>query len=79
MKLPKVKRPSKKVLDKIHSLEKEKGMIAVIEPDSGDYFLGKVLIEAVKKAQEKYPQKIFYSIRIGYPYAHGIKGRIGNV
>jgi len=77
MKLPKVKIPSKAVLAKIHSLKKEKGMIAVIEPDSGNYFLGKTLIDALDKAQAQYSDKIFYSIRIGHPFAHQIKGRIG--
>ncbi len=73
MKIPKVKRPSKEVLAKVHSLKKEKGMIAVIEPDSGEYFLGKTLLEALKKAEAQYPNKIFYSIRIGYPFAHQLK------
>jgi hypothetical protein len=76
MKLPKVKRPSKEVLAKVHSLKKEKGKIAVIEPDSGEYFLGKTLLEALKKAEAKYPNKIFYAIRIGYPFAHQLKGGI---
>ena len=49
MKIPKVKKPSKEVLAKVHSLKKEKGKIAVIEPDSGDYFLGKTLLEALNK------------------------------
>lgn len=79
MKIPKVKRPSKEVLAKVHSLKKEKGMIAVIEPDSGKYFLGKTLLEALKKAKEQYPNKIFYSVRIGYPFAHEQKGGIGRV
>jgi hypothetical protein len=70
MKIPKVKKPSKEVLAKVNSLKKEKGKIAVIEPDSGDYFLGKTLLEALNKAQAQYPDKIFYSIRIGYPFAH---------
>jgi len=54
-------------------------MIAVIEPDSGEYFLGKTLLEALKKAQKQYPDKLFYSIRIGYPFAHAQKGGIGKV
>jgi hypothetical protein len=73
MKIPKVKRPSKEVLAKVHSLKKAKGMIAVIEPDSGEYFLGKTLLEAVKKAKECYPNTIFYSVRVGHPFAHQLK------
>ena len=79
MKIPKVKRPTKDVLAKVHSLKKEKGMIAVIEPDSGDYFLGKTLLEALKKAEKQYPNKLFYSIRIGYPFAHQLKREIRKV
>ena len=41
------------------------GEIVVIEVDSGDYFIGKTGLEAVDKAKEKYPNKIFYGIRIG--------------
>ena len=74
MKLPPVKRPSKEVLDRIHALKAHKGKIAVIEPDSGDYFLGKPLIDAIKKAKATYPDKLFYSIRIGSPFAHQHKG-----
>jgi len=77
MRIPKLKKPSRTILAKVHALKKEKGMIAVIEPDSGNYFLGKTLIEALDKAQAQYSDKIFYSIRIGYPFAHQIKGRIG--
>jgi hypothetical protein len=36
-----------------------------IEVDSGDYFLGRTLQEADKKAREKYPDRVFYVIRIG--------------
>jgi hypothetical protein len=79
MKIPKVKKPSQKILAKVHSLKKEKGKIAVIEPDSGEYFLGKTLLEALNKAEAKYPNKIFYSIRIGYPFAHQLNGAIRKV
>ncbi len=48
-------------------------MIAVIEPDSGEYFLGKTLLDALKKAEAEYLHKIFYSIRIGCPFAHQLK------
>ncbi|MFQ6113169.1 MAG: hypothetical protein ACE5NG_03660 [bacterium] len=48
----------------------------MIEPDSGDYFLGKSLTEALKKAKKKYPGKVFYSIRIGSYFVHEHKGGI---
>lgn len=79
MEIPDVKRPSKKVLEKIHSLKSEKGMIAAIEPDTGSYFLGETLLEALKKAKKQYPDKIFYSVRIGYPFAHEHRGGIKRI
>lgn len=74
MKIPKVKRPSKRLLARIHSLKGKKGEIAVIEPETGEYFLGRSLTEALKEAKEKFPNKIFYSIRIGYDFVHEHKG-----
>ena len=65
MKIPKIKRPSKEVLAKIHALNEHRGMIAMIEPDSGDYFLGVTSLEALKKAEKQYPDKYYYAIRIG--------------
>ena len=70
MKISKVRKPSKDVLTRIHSLKEKKGTIAVIEPETGEYFLGKTLTEAIKKAKEKHPGKVFYSIRIGYTFVH---------
>ena len=52
-------------------------MIAVIEPETGDYFLAKTLTEALRKAKAEYPGKIFYSIRIGYPFAHELSRTAG--
>jgi len=72
--LKEVKKPSKDVLAKLHSLTEKKGRIAVIEPESGEYFLGKTLTEAIKKAKAAYPGKVFYSIRIGYSFVHEHKG-----
>lgn len=79
MEIPEVKRPSKEILKKVHSLKNDKGLIAAIEPDTGSYFLGKTLIEALKKAREQHPDKIFYSVRIGYPFAHEHKGGIKRI
>ena len=74
--IPKVKRPSQEILSKIQTLKKEKGMIEAIEPETGDWFLGKNVIEALKNARSKYPQGAFYFIRVGYPSAHVHKGGI---
>jgi len=49
------------------------GMFAAIEPDSGDYFLGTRMIEAVLKAEEKYPDKLVFIVRIGFPTAVSMK------
>jgi hypothetical protein len=51
---------------------KHKGEIIAIEVDSGDYFLGETVIEAGTKAREKYPDKVFYFVRVGFPavYVH---------
>jgi hypothetical protein len=70
MKIPKVKRPSEEVLTKVHSLKGKKGMLAMIEPETGEWFLGKTALEALKKAKKKYPDRVFYCVRIGSPYAH---------
>jgi predicted aspartyl protease len=53
----------------------EKGKIAVIDPDSGEYFIGKSIIEAVKEGRKKKndPKAIFYSVRIGFPTVHVLK------
>jgi len=76
MKISKAKKPSKDALTRIHSLKEKRGAIAVIEPETGEYFLGRTLTEAIKKAKEKYPGKVFYSIRIGYTFVHEHKGGI---
>jgi len=72
--LPPVKRPSKKILAKLHGMKRLKGKIAVINPDNDDYIIAETLTEGLTKAIKKYPGVIFYSIRIGYSYAHEHKG-----
>ncbi|MCM8766066.1 MAG: hypothetical protein NC920_04395 [Candidatus Omnitrophica bacterium] len=79
MTIPKVKRPKEEILAKVHSLKGKKGMLAMIEPESGDWFLGKTVIEALKRAKKKYSDKIFYCVRIGFPFAHEHKGGIRKI
>lgn len=43
-----------------------KGKIVAIEVDSGDYFIGDSVIEALQKAREVYPDKLFHFMRIGF-------------
>jgi len=78
MNISQIKRPSEKVLASIHSLAEKKGMLAMIEPETGEWFLGKTTFEALKKAKEKFPDRIFYCIRIGFSFAHEHKGGIRN-
>lgn len=47
-----------------------KGEIVAIEMESGDYFLAKRVIEAIEKARKKYPDKVFYVARVGFPVVH---------
>jgi len=43
-----------------------RGKIVAIEVESGDFFLARTKREALKKAKEKYPAKIFHFGRIGF-------------
>lgn len=79
MEILQVRRPSKEILSQVHSLKGKKGMIAMIEPETGEWFLGRTTLEAFKKAKKQYPDKIFYCIRIGSPFAHEHKGGIRKI
>lgn len=37
-----------------------------IEPESGDYFLGRSLGEAARAARERYPDRLTHAMRIGH-------------
>lgn len=47
--------------------ENHKDKFVAIEPDSGSYFLGSEPMKAINKGKKKYPNKIFYLVRIGRP------------
>jgi hypothetical protein len=52
----------------VAELEPEhKGDIVAIEVDSGNYFLGRTVVEAGKRARKQHPDKVFYFARIGFP------------
>ena len=73
--IPPLKKPPKSLIRKIEALETEnKGMIAAIDPDSGNYFLGTDTIAAVKKGRKRLPDAVFYCIRIGYPGVYKLRG-----
>ena len=52
---------------------KHRGKIIAIDGDSGEYFMGENVLEAVEKGRQKYPNKVFHVIRVGYPAVHSIR------
>lgn len=54
----------KKIKDRL--VPAHKGEIVAIDVKTGDYFLGKDVVEADEKAREKYPDDVFYFNKIGY-------------
>ena len=40
-----------------------------IEPDSGEYFVGATLSEAIGKSRQKYPDRLAHAIRVGHQAA----------
>lgn len=40
-----------------------------IEPDSGEYFLGKTLNEATRAARQSYPDRLTHAMRVGHKAA----------
>ena len=44
-----------------------------IEVDMGDYFIGNDAIEATNKAKERYPDSVFFLVRIGHRAAFKTK------
>jgi hypothetical protein len=52
------------------------GKIVVIDAESGDYFLGEDLHEANEKARKKYPNNVFYAVKVGYPAVYSFSSRM---
>ena len=46
----------------------------VIDPDSGDYFLGKTISEATMQADKAHPGRIGHLMRVGHRAAYQIGG-----
>ena len=61
----------KEVFEKIKGeLEGQEGLVIVaVEPESGDYFIGKTLGQADRAAFEKYPDQWVYFVRLDNPDA----------
>ncbi len=51
-------------------LGRHKGHVVAIEPNSGQYFVGKDVLEAAHQAMAALPGKVFDFFRIGYPAVH---------
>lgn len=45
----------------------QNGKFVAIEVVSGDYFLGDTLLEAGEKASGKYPNHVFYFVKVSSP------------
>ncbi len=45
------------------------GEFVAIEPESGDYFLGKTLSEAIGAARHTYPDRLAHAMRVGHKAA----------
>jgi hypothetical protein len=59
--------------------ESDFGKFVAIEPDSKSYFIGKTDNEAVDKANENFPDKVFYLVRVGFNAAYSFGGlRVNN-
>jgi len=54
-------------------LARHKGHVVAIEPDSGQYFLGKDVLEAARHAMTALPGRVFDFFRIGYPAVHKLR------
>jgi hypothetical protein len=45
------------------------GSFVSIEPESGDYFVGRTLDEAIAAARKAHPKRVSYTLRVGHPTA----------
>lgn len=58
-----------------NSLEKTaKGKVVAIEVESEDIFIADSVLGAGLNAREKYPDRIFHFIRVGYPAVYSHRG-----
>jgi hypothetical protein len=49
------------------------GEYIAIDIDSGDYFLGRTVVEAAIKARATYPDKCFHFIKVGSPVVRRLR------
>jgi hypothetical protein len=50
-----------------------RGQFVAIEVNSGDYFFGSTPLEAINNGKQKYPERFFHVMRVGYKAAMLIK------
>ncbi|WP_417737671.1 hypothetical protein [Rosistilla oblonga] len=69
---PSVADRAKKIYeDRLKSVLEKRALdrFVAIEPDSGEYFLGATLSEAIGKARKKFPDRLSHAIRVGHKAA----------
>lgn len=72
-----VRRPSQQILARLRKWDPQhRGEVAAIDMESEEIFLGKDVVEATLKGWKKYPGRVFYFVRIGYPAVHSRRGRL---
>jgi len=54
----------KEILEPTH-----RGEFVAIEPDSGDYYLGKKMIDVMLACQAAHPDRLSHIMRVGFPAA----------
>lgn len=66
--IERIAKKGQKIYEKIKDdfQPKYDGEFLAIDVDSGDFFKAKSTSEAVQQAKEKYPDKIFYVVKIGF-------------
>src|SRR5690349_18291490 len=47
--------------------ESNRGKFVVIDIESGGHVIADSLVEALDEARQKYPGKVFHTVRIGFP------------
>jgi len=63
---------AKRLFQEKYRVELEKshhGDFVCIEPQSGDYFIGHTLDEAVNQALDAYPDRLTHTLRVGHDAA----------
>ena len=50
------------------------GKVIAIEVESGEIFIGRTVLEAAMQARRKFPARLLYFIRGGYPAVHSLQG-----